>query len=89
MRLDAKTVAALDLGGKTDAIFFDDALKGFGYRQRLGVGGRVLRTWVAQYRRGGATRRYLIGSAEALSAGQARAAAEKVLARVALGDILR
>lgn len=86
MRLDAKTVAALDLGGKTDAIWWDDTVKGFGYRLRLGAGGRVLRSWVAQYRRAGATRRYLIGSAEVLPADAARTAAKKVLARVQLGE---
>jgi integrase len=86
MKLDAKTVAALDLGGKTDAIFFDDALPGFGYRLRAGSGGKVLRTWIAQYRRAGRSRRVLLGSAAVLSAEQARAAAKKVLARVALGE---
>ena len=33
MKLDAKTIATLILsGGKTDAIWFDDTLPGFGYR---------------------------------------------------------
>ena len=86
MRLDAKTVAALTLGGKTDAIFFDDTLTGFGYRLRLGTGGKVLRSWIAQYRRAGASRRMLIGSADVVSVEQARAKAKKVLAAVALGE---
>ena len=41
---------------------------------------------VASPRRGGATRRLLLGSAEVLSVEQARAAGKKALAKVALGD---
>jgi integrase len=85
MKLDAKADAALKLGGKTDAIFFDDSMVGFGYRLRRGSGGKVLRSWIVQYRRAGASRRILLGSAEVLSAEQAKAAAKKVLAKVALG----
>jgi hypothetical protein len=86
MRLDAKTVAVLTLDGKKDAIHFDDSLTGFGYRLRQGAGGKVLRTWIVQYRRAGASRRMLIGSAEVVTADQARAKAKKVLAAVVLGD---
>ena len=39
-----------------------------------------------QYRRGGATRRVLLGNAAVLSAAQAREQAKKVLGRVALGE---
>jgi len=46
----------------------------------------VLRSWVVQYRRGGATRRLLLGSAAVLGAEAARAAAKKALAKVALGE---
>ena len=45
----------------------------------------VLRSWVAQYRRDGATRRYRIGSAEVMSTEMARAEAKRVLGKVALG----
>jgi integrase len=86
MKLDAKADAALKLGGKTDAIFFDDSMPGFGYRLRLGSGGKVMRSWVVQYRRAGATRRILLGSAEVIGAEAARVAAKKVLAKVALGE---
>src|SRR5262249_57621911 len=86
MKLDAKRVGALKLGGKKDAIFFDDEMPGFGYRLRLGGGGKMLRSWVVQYRRGGATRRFLLGSAAVLGAEAARAAAKKALAKVALGE---
>jgi integrase len=86
MRLDAKTTGELELDGKSDVIFFDDDLSGFGYRLRLGAGGKVLRSWIVQYRRAGASRRLLLGSAAVLGADQARAAAKKVLAKVALGE---
>jgi hypothetical protein len=76
VKLDAKTVASLKLGDKSDAIFFDDALPGFGYRLRRGAGGKINKSWIAQYRRVG-TRRVLIGSAEVISAEQARIAAKK------------
>jgi integrase len=85
MRLDAKTVACLDLGGKSDAIYFDDQLVGFGFRLRQGAGGKLLRSWVVQYRHHSATRRMTVGNADILSAEQARAAAKKVLAQVELG----
>jgi integrase len=86
MKLDAKTVAGLNLpDGKTDAIHFDSALAGFGFRLRAS-GNEVRKSWIAQYRRAGATRRLLLGSAEVLTADQARAAAKKVLAAVALGE---
>jgi integrase len=88
MNLTAKAVAALVLpAGKDDAIHFDDRLAGFGYRLRRRTNdGPVRRSWVAQYRRAGGTRRMLLGSAEVLNAEQARAAATKVLAAVALGE---
>ena len=86
MKLDAKTVAALELGAKTDAIYFDDTLTGFGFRLRAGAGGKVLRSWIVQYRRAGASRRVLLGSAEVLTSERARAAAKEILAKVALGQ---
>jgi integrase len=86
VNLTAKAVAVLVLpAGKDDVIHFDDRLAGFGYRLRRGGGGEVRRSWVAQYRRAGGTRRVLLGSAEVLNAEKARAAATKVLAEVALG----
>jgi integrase len=86
MKITAKVVAALKLPrGKTDAIYFCDDLPGFGIRLRTS-GDRVRRTWVAQYRAHGRTRRVLIASAETVGAEQARAAAKKVLAKAALGE---
>src|SRR5262249_43570028 len=85
MKITARTIAGLKLPGrKTDAIYFDDEMPGFGIRLRVS-GQQVRRSWVAQYRSFGRTRRVLLGSAEVLGAEQARAAAKKVLARVTLG----
>src|SRR5262249_10527140 len=81
---DARSVAALKLDGKTDAIYFDDAMPGFGYRLRLGSGGKMMRSWIAQYKRAGATRRITLGWADVLGAEAARAAAKKILAKIAL-----
>jgi integrase len=85
MKLDAKTVAALKLDGKQDAIFFDDAMPGFGFRLRLSAG-ELRRTWVCQYKRAGATRRITLGSADVLGVEAARTTAKKILAKVALGE---
>jgi len=96
MKLTAKAVAALtelplkdldrpELGTKAEHIAWDDDLPGFGYRLRVS-GSKILRTWVAQYKRAGATRRITLGAANVLSAEQARLAAKKVLGAVALGQ---
>ena len=86
MKLTAKASAALKLDGKRDVIVFDDSMRGFGYRMRVGAGGKVLRSWVVQYRHGGATRRLLLGAGEVLGAEQARTMAKKALGRVANGE---
>jgi integrase len=86
MKLDKKTIAGLKLpDAKPDAIYFDNSLRGFGLRVRA-RGDEVRRSWIVQYRRAGATRRMLLGSAEVLTADQARAAAKKTLAAIALGQ---
>ena len=80
MKLNAKTVAELALSdGKTDQIFFDEDLPGFGFRIR--AGGR--RSFVVQYRAAGRTRRQTIGTR--VGAEQARKAAWQILAKVELG----
>src|SRR5262249_57453820 len=85
MKLTANAVKALTCD-KADAIFFDDELKGFGYRVRVCAGGKVLRSWIVQYRHGLGHRRMTVGSAVALTAEQARGKAKELLAKVALGD---
>jgi integrase len=84
MKLDVKTVAELDLAGKRDVIFFDEEIPGFGLRLRAGRD-RVRRSWIAQYRAHGRTRRVLIGSVEKVAPPDARKAARKILAEVELG----
>src|SRR5262245_40825173 len=86
MRLDNRAIARLTVpAGKNDVIFFDDALRGFGYRMRRGRR-RLFKSWVVQYRSHGRTRRVLLGSAEVLTVEQARGQAKRLLARVALGE---
>jgi hypothetical protein len=86
LKLNNRTIAQLRLpDGKSDAIHFDDDLAGFGYRLRRS-GNRVLASWICQYRVDGRSRRSLIGSAQALGVEQARGAARKLLAKVALGE---
>ena len=86
MRLDTKTIAGLTTlpHGKSEQFYWDDELKGFGFRLRQRAG-RLHRTYVAQYRANGRTRRPTLGTAEVLLAPEARTAARKVLAGVALG----
>ena len=85
MRLDAKTIVNLTLPtGKAEQIYWDSELHGFGLRLRL-RGRQLRRTWIAQYRSAGRTRRPTLGSADTLLPAEARTAARKVLANVALG----
>jgi integrase len=85
MKLNAKTVVAAALpAGRDDHVVWDDDMPGYGLRLREG-GGRVRRTFIIQYRAAGRSRRLLLGSADVLGADQARAAAKKALAEVALG----
>jgi integrase len=87
MKLTAKATSALALPpGKTDHIEWDDEMPGFGFRVRLGTGGKLLKSWIVQYRRVGQTRRLLLGSAAVLGAEQARLLAKKALGAVAMGE---
>ena len=83
MKFDVRTVAEAALPpGKTDHIEWDDDLPGFGLRLRAGGN----RSWVAQYRTAdGRTRRTSIAIVAKLSPADARQAARKILAKVALG----
>jgi integrase len=84
MKLTSKAVAALMLpSGKDDHIEWDDDLPGFGYRLRKS-GDKIGRSWVAQYRHAGQTRRMTLGSASVLSSEQARGEAKRILAQAAL-----
>jgi hypothetical protein len=58
-------------------------LPGFGYRLRRS-GDKVNRSWVAQYRHAGQTRRITLGAGSVLNADQARGEAKRILAQAAL-----
>src|SRR5262249_18943391 len=84
MRLTKTTVAGIKPGGKT-TIHFDSEVVGFGVR----VTPAGAKAWIFEYRAGGgrraAKRRLTIGSVAALTADQARRAAQELQARVRLG----
>jgi integrase len=83
VKLTKTTISGLTLpSGKKDAIFFDEDLRGFGIRIR--VGGK--RVWVVQYQLGGhKQRRVTIGSVEVFSPEEARKVAREYLAKARLG----
>jgi integrase len=84
LKLTKKAVEALMLpDGKSDAIFFDDDLPGFGFRLRRS-GDKVGRSWVVQYRHATATRRITLGPASVLGSEEARNEAKRLLAQAAL-----
>ena len=86
VKITTKTVATAALpAGRDDHVEWDADMPGFGLRLRSGAG-RVRRTFIVQYRAAGRSRRLLLGSADVLGAEQARAAAKKALAQVALGS---
>jgi integrase len=68
--------------GKSEAIFFDDELPGFGLRLRE----RGSRSFVFQYKIGAKHRRISLGVATALSVSKVRKTAEHLHARVKLGE---
>jgi hypothetical protein len=69
MKLTATTVRTLKVPeGKSDAIFFDDDLPGFGLRLRA----EGSRTFVYQYKLGTKHRRMVLGAATAVTVGEAR-----------------
>jgi integrase len=84
MRLDSRTIAQLKLpDGKSDAIFWDGKVTGFGYRLRRS-GDEIKGTYIYQFRFNGRTQRFLIGKVEEITAAQAREQAEKARAQVRL-----
>jgi integrase len=68
--------------GKSEAIFFDDNVPGFGLRLRE----RGSRTFVFQYKLGAKQRRIALGAATALGVAKVRQIAERLHARVKLGE---
>jgi integrase len=84
MQLTNKAISSIVPPAMGEAFYWDESLRGFGYRLRVGSGGKLLRSFVVQYKRAGATRRMTL-DASVLSADQARAKAKELLAAVALG----
>ena len=82
MKLTKPSIERLALPpGKSEAIFFDDDVPGFGLRLRAGGS----RTFIVQYALGGRQRRMTIGAAKILDAPKARQTARNLLAKVRLG----
>jgi integrase len=82
MKLTTQTVSQLaPPPGKGDALFWDDAIPGFGVRTR--ASGR--RLWIFQYRVGSQQRRMTIGLVSAVSVGDARKVATQLYAKTKLG----
>lgn len=86
MKFTKPLVASLTLPtgktGKTEAIFFDDDLPGFGVRLREG-GSKV---FVFQYKVGNKQRRITLGRCSALELAEARKQASALHAKVRLGE---
>jgi hypothetical protein len=83
MKFTKATVAALRRpAGKTDHFEWDDATPGFGIRPR--EGGK--RTWIAQMRVHGRTRRPAIGDVRQVELEAARAGARRFFAESTLGQ---
>jgi integrase len=81
-RLTPRYVSTLTLPpGKTDALYFDDAVPGLALRLR--AGGK--KSWVFQYRVGNRQRRLALGVATALTPHEARKRAAVLHAEVKLG----
>ena len=86
MKLTKDNVAKLTLpADKRDAIFFDDEIRGLGYRLRRSPNGQVRASWVLQFRAAGRVRRYLIGTGD-VSAQAARAKAQKLKGQIWQGE---
>jgi integrase len=86
LRLDAKTIAGMTLAkGRDEEFAWDTELEGFGLRLRRRRDGGLQRTWAAQYRAKGRTRRVTLGALEKLTPAQAREGARRILARATLG----
>jgi integrase len=83
MRLTPATIrTAAPPRGRTDHVFFDDDLPGFGLRVRASGA----KAWMVQYAIGGRTRRMTLGSPATLDVSKARSMARDLLARARIGQ---
>ncbi len=82
MKFTVKSTAALELPtGRSDHVFWEDSIPGFGLRLRSGGS----RNWVFQYKLGKKQRRMSLGSATAILLVDARRTATELYAKVKLG----
>jgi integrase len=94
MKLDARTIRAVSQanhsawnspnGPRTELFCWDSELEGFGLRLRRHTDGTLLRSWVIQYRIHGRSQRITLGKFERLGASEARKAARRKWAIIAL-----
>jgi integrase len=82
MRLTSASISSAQLAGRSERIFFDDDLPGFGLRVREGGS----RTFIYQYQLGAKQRRMSLGVATESNVNSIRKIAEKLHARVRLGE---
>ncbi len=83
MKLTQDTVRRIELpSDKSEAIYFDDDIPGFGIRVRVGGS----RNWIVQYKTGKKQRRLTLGSTKLLTPTKARESAKDILAKVRLGE---
>jgi integrase len=83
MKLTSRNVRSESLpAGKSEAIFFDDDVPGFGLRLREGGS----RSYVFQYKVGAKQRRMALGAVAAIDLSKARDTAKDLYARVRLGE---
>ena len=83
MKLSAGTLKSLPLPvGKSEAIHFDDGIPGFGIRIRAGGS----RSFIFQYKIGTKHRRIALGSVSAVDFTETRKEAQRLYARVKLGE---
>jgi integrase len=87
LKLTQKVLPTLTLPtGKSEEIYWDAELSGFGVRLRRLADGKVGRSFVVQYRHAGRSLRAKLGDTQKLKLEQAYDAAKKMLAKVALGQ---
>src|SRR6516164_800753 len=85
MKLNKRSAEAAVLpAGKTDHVFWDDALSGFGVRLR-GDRKHCTKRWLVQYRVGAVQRRESLGDIGRVSIDAARKIARKRFAQAELG----
>jgi integrase len=87
VNLDRSTVGTLALPqGKSAEYFWDRDLAGFALKLQTSTKGKLLKSYVIQYRVGGHQRRLKLGDANKLNADQARKKATELFARILLGS---